>query len=49
MVYTKEDVEELLDKQRSLCYRFAKIEKITGYGDKRRISKDSIMNAVLEL
>ena len=55
--YTKEQVEELLEKQRSLCYRFAKIEEfeyINPYSDSdgeitRRISKDSIMNAKLEL
>ena len=56
-MYTKEEVEDLLDKQRSLCYRLAKIEEIeyvNPYSESdgditRRISKDSIMNATLEI
>jgi len=55
--YTKEEVEELLEKQRSLCYRFAKIEQfeyVNPYSESdgeisTRISKDSVMNAILEL
>ena len=55
--YTKEEVEELLEKQRSLCYRFAKIETfeyVNEYSDSdgeitRRISKKSIMNAKLKI
>ena len=55
--YTKEEVEELLEKQRSLCYRFAKIEQfeyVNPYSESdgeitRRVSEDSIMNAILEL
>lgn len=57
MVYTKIEVEDLLDKQRFLCYRLAKIEEVeyvNPYSESdgditRRISKDSIMNAKLEL
>jgi hypothetical protein len=55
--YTKEEVEELLEKQRSLCYRNARIEEfeyVNPYSESdgqitKRISKDSIMNAKLEL
>jgi hypothetical protein len=55
--YTKEEVEELLEKQRSICYRNAIIEEfeyINPYSENdgqitKRISKDSIMNAKLEL
>jgi len=55
--YTKEEVEELLEKQRSLCYRYAKIEEseyVNPYSESdgeiiKKISKKSIMNAILEL
>lgn len=56
-LYTKEEVEELLEKQRSLCYRFAKIKE-TEYDNpysesdgeiSRSILRSSIMDAVLEL
>lgn len=56
-LYTKEEVEDLLEKQRILCYRFAKIiesEYVNPYSESdgeitRKISRDSIMDAELEL
>jgi len=56
-LYTKEEVEELLEKQRVLCWRFGKIEEseyVNPYSESdgeiiRRVSKESIMNAKLEL
>jgi hypothetical protein len=55
--YTKEEVEDLLEKQRIVCYRDARIEEVeyvNPYSESdgeiiRRISKESIMNAILEL
>ena len=56
-MYTKAEVEELLEKQRSVCYRNAKIktsEYVNPYSNsdgqiERYIDRDSIMNAILEL
>lgn len=56
-LYTKEEVEELLEKQRILCWRFGKIEEseyVNPYSESdgeitRRVSKSSIMDAILEL
>ena len=56
-LYTKEEVEELLEKQRILCYRFAKIEKseyINSYSESdgeitTKVSKKSILDVILEL
>ena len=56
-LYTPKEVEVLLEKQRSLCYRFAIIETheyVNPYSESdgeitRQVSKDSIMNAKLEL
>jgi len=55
--YTKKEVEELLEKQRSLCCRFAKTEQFeynNPYSSSDgeitiQVSKESIMNAKLEL
>ena len=56
-LYTKEEVEDLLEKQRIVCYWDARIETheyVNPYSESdgevtRQISKDSIMNAKLEL
>ena len=54
--YTKEEVEELLEKQRRLCYRYAKLEEFENLNPSDcdneitiQLSKDSIMNAILEI
>lgn len=56
-LYTKEEVEELLEKQRSICYRFAEMVEPdcnNPYSDNdgiinRKILKKSILNAKLEI
>lgn len=56
-LYTKEEVEELLEKQRIVCYRDGRIEEVeyvNPYSESDgntsiKVSKDSIINAKLEL
>ena len=57
-LYTKEEVEDLLEKQRILCYKFARIEEseyVNPYSESdgeitKKISRDSIVKeSILEL
>ena len=50
-LYTEEEVKELLEKQRSICYRGAKLafDSTKDGSMTTKISKESIMSSVLEI